>query len=196
MGSETARTRPTPSSLPEPEPREELDPEGDEDQDSVANGVDLCPYEPETYQGIDDEDGCSDMQGSRDFDCDFVLDLVSLRGVDFARGEVEIDADDEKAVQELIEFMFIERDLVITIAGTSDGQASKRDAQRLSEQRAESVRAYMIKRGIDGDRLTTRGGGAGARAGSRGRGVEIWSFGHPHCPDLADGGASARAPIP
>ena len=56
-----------------------------------------------------------------------------------------------------------------TIAGTSDGQASKRDAQRLSEQRAESVRAYMIKRGIDGDRLTTRGGGAGARAGE-GRG--------------------------
>jgi len=47
----------------------------------------------------------------------------------------------------------------IEIDGHTDARASDSYNQKLSTQRAEAVRAYLIKQGIEGDRLTARGFG-------------------------------------
>ncbi len=46
----------------------DLDPEADADGDTIANASDLCPRRPETFNGIDDFDGCPDSEDDPDGD--------------------------------------------------------------------------------------------------------------------------------
>ena len=48
---------------------------------------------------------------------------------------------------------------VVQIEGHTDTVGDEKENLLLSQQRAESVRAYLISQGIDGNRLTARGFG-------------------------------------
>jgi OOP family OmpA-OmpF porin len=178
------------SASPQPQPPpEQLDPDGDLDGDHVPNGVDQCPDYPEPINGFEDDDGCPDPCRMGPLRCDEIVQNASLRGVGFQPGEYRLDYDDMMVVRELIEIMKTVP-ITVTIAGHTDGHESRRDAQQLSERRAESVREYMIAANIEADRISTVGFGAQFPLA---RGVEVYSIVHPDCPELADGGASAKA---
>jgi OOP family OmpA-OmpF porin len=49
--------------------------------------------------------------------------------------------------------------LKVRIEGHTDSTSTPEHNQTLSEQRAESVKAYLVSKGIDGARLTTKGFG-------------------------------------
>jgi len=55
--------------------------------------------------------------------------------------------------------MKLKETLVVEIAGHTDSTASAETNQKLSENRAQSVRNYLIKKGINKERITAVGYG-------------------------------------
>lgn len=47
----------------------------------------------------------------------------------------------------------------ITVTGHTDSSGSKQLNQNLSERRAEAVKSYLVSRGLDGNRIDTKGAG-------------------------------------
>jgi len=56
----------------------------------------------------------------------------------------------------------------VELEGHTDSTATKQHNQRLSEQRAAAVKAYLVDKGIAADRLTTRGYGEDRPVGDNG----------------------------
>ncbi len=56
----------------------------------------------------------------------------------------------------------------VEVEGHTDSTATKQHNQRLSEQRAAAVKAYLVDKGIAADRLTTRGYGEDRPVGDNG----------------------------
>lgn len=64
-------------------------PPGDADQDGILDSEDACPNEPETVNGVDDEDGCPDEVGDSDGD-----------GIDDQTDECPNEAEDGDGFQD------------------------------------------------------------------------------------------------
>ena len=62
-------------------------------------------------------------------------------------------------LENLLEFLTINQNVVIEIGGHTDSDGTDEHNQVLSEKRAQSVRDYLIKRGIQGDRIYSHGYG-------------------------------------
>jgi OOP family OmpA-OmpF porin len=54
----------------------------------------------------------------------------------------------------------------ISITGHTDSAGSKQNNQTLSERRAEAVKAYLVSKGLSGDRIVTKGAGDAQPVGS------------------------------
>ena len=69
LGCSGAQVVPQPASTPDA-PSEveasEPDPDGDLDHDRIRNADDLCPDQPEDYDGFEDKDGCPDPDNDKD----------------------------------------------------------------------------------------------------------------------------------
>jgi outer membrane protein OmpA-like peptidoglycan-associated protein len=50
--------------------------------------------------------------------------------------------------------------LKIELSGHTDNVGGDADNERLSQRRAEAVRAYLLSRSVDGNRVTAKGYGA------------------------------------
>jgi OOP family OmpA-OmpF porin len=134
-------------------------PDPDNDGDGVLDANDKCPTEPETKNGYQDEDGCPDEipQKLKQF-------TGVIQGINFRTGDAALQNTSnttlDKAVAVLKEFA----DLKLEIQGHTDDQPLKpgskfTDNQALSQARAETVRAYLVAKGIDEARLTAKGYG-------------------------------------
>ena len=64
-------------------------------------------------------------------------------------------------LDEIIEAMKEQPQLKVEIDGHTDAQGTKEHNQKLSEDRAKSVAAYFISKGIPASRITTKGFGSG-----------------------------------
>lgn len=62
-------------------------------------------------------------------------------------------------LRHLLEFLQVNNNVVIEIGGHTDSDGSDDHNQKLSEKRAGSVREYLVKRGIDSNRIFTHGYG-------------------------------------
>jgi outer membrane protein OmpA-like peptidoglycan-associated protein len=160
-------------------------PEPDNDADGIVDARDHCPNDPEDVDGFQDEDGCQDP----DNDQDTVLDTadncpleagtpdnagcppvfqhiqVTQHGVRF---HVEFDLNRATLrpsatviLDEVVQFLNTphNRNLRYEVGGHTDSRGSARRNERLSRERAEAVRTYLIGRSIDGFRMTSRGYG-------------------------------------
>jgi OOP family OmpA-OmpF porin len=84
---------------------------------------------------------------------------ITLKNVFFDTGKASLRAESFAALNELVEALKIKPTMVIEIAGHTDNVGNKNSNQLLSEQRAMSVRTYLIKKGIDGKRIIAKGYG-------------------------------------
>jgi outer membrane protein OmpA-like peptidoglycan-associated protein/tetratricopeptide (TPR) repeat protein len=65
-------------------------------------------------------------------------------------------------LEKLLEFLTINQTVVVEIGGHTDADGTDEHNQLLSEMRANSVKEYLIKRGVKADRLFTHGYGEGS----------------------------------
>ena len=95
-------------------------------------------------------------------DQDFILAELtySLEGVNFKPDSDQLIKGADKAILELIKFLQANPEIRIEIGGhTAAAGADDASSRSLSKKRAESVRKFIIAKGINGDRLVSEGYG-------------------------------------
>ena len=86
--------------------------------------------------------------------------IINLEGdVLFDFDKFDIRKEAEPFLQKAIEIVQRYPNGRITTTGHTDSKGSRPYNLRLSEQRAESVRAWLVKNGVTAERITTRGYG-------------------------------------
>ena len=131
-------------------------PDPDNDQDRIADAVDQCPNQPEDYDGDADEDGCPDIYKT------IVVkdDRIELKQtIHFATNKARILPKSFGLLNEVAQALNDLPNLRVRIEGHTDSRGSDRYNLKLSQQRAESVRRYLIGQGIAPDRMTSEGYG-------------------------------------
>lgn len=84
----------------------------------------------------------------------------TLDNVFFDVGKATLTPASYKELQELFEYLKWKEEVRIEIAGHTDNVGKDADNLKLSQQRADAVRNYLIKKGIAAARLTAKGYGA------------------------------------
>ncbi|MBL4635854.1 MAG: hypothetical protein JKY56_18485 [Kofleriaceae bacterium] len=140
----------------------------DSDKDGVPNSADLCPNEPEDYDGYLDADGCPDFDGSdhaildvedrcpivldceggiSDFDgCPDVFLVFERNGTALTKKHLEII---DELAEEIMTRKMVKRLRI-------DGYFATDEAAALAAQRSELVRERLIALGVASVMLTMR----------------------------------------
>ncbi len=84
----------------------------------------------------------------------------TLENVLFDTGKSTLKSASYTELDELVELLKLKPSLHIEIAGHTDNVGSEESNQTLSEQRAQTVLAYLSKQGIDQSRLSAKGYGS------------------------------------
>jgi len=114
----------------------------DTDGDGVVDSKDLCPS---TVKGeAVDENGCAKR---------IVLDIK------FDNGSTNIDEKHSPKLQSYADFMKTNTMYKVLLVGYTDSVGSETSNQKLSQKRAESVQADLIKRGVEKSRVKVEGKG-------------------------------------
>ncbi len=84
---------------------------------------------------------------------------IILEGVTFEGTSAKLSREAERTLGKAHTALSSNPDLTVEIAGYTDNQGDPRRNQQLSQQRAESVRTWLVRKGIDPSRLTAVGYG-------------------------------------
>jgi OmpA-OmpF porin, OOP family len=82
-----------------------------------------------------------------------------LKGVFFDTNKTTLKPASTPALTNLFEYLKMKPSVVIELSGHTDSVGSDEDNQKLSEGRAQAVRAWLVKKGIDEKRITAVGYG-------------------------------------
>jgi outer membrane protein OmpA-like peptidoglycan-associated protein len=126
----------------------------DKDADGIPDDVDKCPDVPETKNGFEDSDGCADELPKA------VAKFAGvIKGIEFDFGKATIRKGSNKLLDEAVKVLTEYKDLRVLITGFTDDVGERQTNIDLSEARANSVKAYMVSKGIDTGRIETHGAG-------------------------------------
>ncbi len=162
-------------------------PELDNDKDGLSDTIDACPNDPEDRDGFEDDDGCPDTDNDKDGipdwpdpvdrcpnkpgvppdGCEKKYDLVVVtenkielkQTVFFDTNKATIKSVSFPLLNDVAKAMVDFPTVKVDIEGHTDSQGSDKKNLKLSQKRAESVKAYLVKRGITKDRMVPRGYG-------------------------------------
>ncbi len=88
-----------------------------------------------------------------------VGDRVVLRGVNFEFDKATLTPDAKTLLDMVSDALLARTDIIIELDGHTDSKGSETYNQTLSQRRAESVKQYLVGRGVDAGRMTTVGFG-------------------------------------
>ena len=151
----------------------------DTDGDGINDEQDKCPTEKglARYQGCpipdtdgdgvnDEEDKCPTRSGpASNMGCPEiakeVIEKVSMaaKNVFFATGSYKLLAKSYKSLNEVATIMQSDESLMLNIDGHTDEVGTNESNQTLSENRAGSVREYLVSKGVPESRMTSTGFG-------------------------------------
>lgn len=138
---------PPPPPPPAPTPPPPPPPPGDADKDGVLDNVDKCP---DTPPGVAvDAYGCT-RKGS-----------ITLEGVTFETNSARLTPESQSILDTIATDLNKYPRLRIELQGHTDSSGSDQYNLTLSQQRADSVRTYLIEQGVPATRLVARGYGEG-----------------------------------
>jgi outer membrane protein OmpA-like peptidoglycan-associated protein len=121
----------------------------------VCSGTDQCPDEPEDFDGDADEDGCPDLKAKFD-GCSVQIS----EKVFFKFGKFEIDPKSFPLLDDVATVMkSVPETLNFRIEGHTDSKGSNAANLKLSQNRANAVRDYIVGKGIATSRLEAVGFG-------------------------------------
>jgi OOP family OmpA-OmpF porin len=126
----------------------------DSDGDGFIDPDDKCPNEPEIKNGFEDNDGCPDQ----------IPDAVKrftgvIKGIEFETGKSEIRGISAPVLESAAAVLVQYPTLRVRVTGHTDNVGSRESNITLSKRRAEAVKAYLMKRGVEADRIETLGEG-------------------------------------
>jgi outer membrane protein OmpA-like peptidoglycan-associated protein len=126
----------------------------DSDGDGFIDSQDKCPNEAETKNGFEDDDGCPDQipEAMKKF-------TGVIQGIEFETGKADIRSISAPVLESAAAVLVQYPSLKVSIVGHSDDVGSRDSNIDLSRRRAESVKNYLIKRGVQPDRIETSGAG-------------------------------------
>jgi outer membrane protein OmpA-like peptidoglycan-associated protein len=159
----------------------------DKDGDGIDNDRDKCPNQAEDRDGFEDDDGCpeadNDHDGILDDDDECPNDVEEVGGdgdgcpdkarviledgkvvvvgkVQFESGSAVMKKKSEPLIDDVAALLKQHPEMKhVKIEGHTDNTGPKEYNDRLSKERAETVKKALIQRGIAADRLETEGYG-------------------------------------
>jgi len=169
----------------------------DQDADGIADARDACPNQAEAPDGVQDDDGCPEApalaSGSagqnspcepgsgacagRDYAGLVVAEreLRLLNPIAFATDSATLRATSYATLDVVAQVLMDQPRMSLEIGAHTDSRGDDAHNLELSQQQAESVRKYLIARGVEPSRLTARGYGETrpieANSTSRGRAI-------------------------
>lgn len=148
----------------------------DDDGDGVANDSDRCPNTPAGAPV--DASGCpmdSDGDGVADYmdkcpntpsglrvdpeGCVHEAQSIVLQNINFEFGKASLTSDSRPALTQVANGLTSQPDMIVEIAGHTDSVGSNSYNQKLSQQRAESVRTFLVSQGVPPTQLKAKGYG-------------------------------------
>jgi OmpA-OmpF porin, OOP family len=84
----------------------------------------------------------------------------TLDNVHFDFGKASLRSESFAELDELVDFLKNKETVRVEIAGHTDNVGNEADNLRLSQQRSETIRGYLIKKGIQAARIVAKGYGA------------------------------------
>ncbi len=163
-------------------------PDIDNDSDGILDGADKCPNKPEDMDGFEDTDGCIDADNDGDTVLDLddfcpntpgapggerpgcpkknSLVIVTAKEIritqqiqfEFNKAVIK-GAISFKILDEIVQVLKDNSKFVIEVQGHTDNVGSAAYNAKLSQSRADAVRAYLVGHGIDPSHLTSKGYG-------------------------------------
>jgi len=141
-------------------------PDPDNDGDGILDINDKCPGTDQTVaQGIDTKEtmnGYEDSDGCPDTKPEIAVEAgqaIVLEGIFFASGSAKLDPNSEVTLGKVVRTLSENKAIEVEIRGYTDNRGKYESNVRLSQQRAESVKAYLVKNGIDANRIKAQGFG-------------------------------------
>jgi outer membrane protein OmpA-like peptidoglycan-associated protein len=154
----------------------------DSDHDGVPDGIDKCPNTPAGTEvdtsgcqrasdadgdGVDDtKDKCPGTAKGTRVDaagCPILFTEaktpVVLRGVTFETGRSALKPDSYTILDIVAASLIANPDIKIEISGHTDNTGSAATNTRLSQARADAVRAYLASKGVGPERMVAKGYG-------------------------------------
>ncbi|HXK17852.1 MAG TPA: OmpA family protein [Polyangiaceae bacterium] len=126
----------------------------DKDGDGISDEVDKCPDQPETKNGFQDADGCPD-----ELPKEVAKFAGVIKGIQFDFGKATIRKESSKVLDDAIKVLKQYEELRIMVSGHTDNVGEAQKNIELSQERANSVKEYMVGKGIATARIETRGAG-------------------------------------
>ncbi|MGE5184493.1 MAG: OmpA family protein [Acidobacteriota bacterium] len=159
-------------------------PEPDNDADGIADTADHCPNEPEDRDGFQDEDGCPDPDNDKDGFPDakdacpneygvppdgcpkkYNLVVVTAKKIElkqtvfFDFNKATIRPVSFPLLNDVAQAMKDNPKIKVEVQGHTDSIGNDNYNLKLSQKRAESVKAYLVKQGVAADRMVPKGYG-------------------------------------
>lgn len=119
--------------------------EADTDNDGIYDRFDQCPATP--INTPVDGNGC------------VVETVIRLNGVQFELNSSILKGDTTAALNEAVVTLRANESAKVEVAGHTDSTGDAKYNLWLSQRRAETVRTFLMKAGIDGERITAVGYG-------------------------------------
>jgi len=126
----------------------------DKDGDGIFDDKDKCIDKPETKNGFEDEDGCPDN----------VPDAVKkfsgvIEGIYFDKNKATITAKSRPVLANAAKVLVNYPSIKLEISGHTSSEGDATVNQRLSQERADAVKQWLVDNGVAPERLKTRGAG-------------------------------------
>lgn len=123
----------------------------DSDLDGTNDEEDKCP----TVKGFKSNNGCPEEVKKE------IVQKVNFaaRRIHFAQGKASLLASSHKVLDEVAAILQENPSIIVSIEGHTSGDADYDANMKLSQARADRVRAYLISKGILASRLTATGFG-------------------------------------
>lgn len=146
----------------------------DSDKDGINDEEDKCPneYGVARYQGCpvpdtdgdgvnDEEDKCPTEKGpAENFGCPPLETYkFDARKVQFVTGSAQLTKAAMAELDKGAEILKVHPKINISIEGHTDNTGTAAGNERLSQKRADAVKAYLVNKGIDANRMVTTGYG-------------------------------------
>jgi OOP family OmpA-OmpF porin len=134
-------------------------PDIDNDQDGVPDSLDKCPDQI----GPPENGGCNILESAKakPRGKEIRSGRVILGGVTFEPQKATIDPNSYIILDEVVSSLIDWPEVKIEIQGHTDRTGNKQEKISLTQARAETVRNYLVNRGISPHRLTAVGKGGG-----------------------------------